>query len=153
MPTSIEFSRKRHRETQMQGLRAVNEWMRWIQETKEEETLTRTLVTEPMLSSEALLQTKVSVANQKHETSLMMKSHESSEQAPIAIEGNIDQKNQQEAQNTDSGNSNATSVSVLSPQEHDHLPNEPEKTLDSLGKRPSSKPSSHSSRKRLEMNS
>ena len=86
----------------MQGLRAVNEWMRWLQETKEEETLTRTLVTEPMLSSEALLQTKVSVANQNHETSLMLNSHERTEQAPIAIEGNLDHTNQQEAQTTES---------------------------------------------------
>ena len=38
MPTAIESLRKRHRETQMQGLRAVNEWMRWPQETKEEKT-------------------------------------------------------------------------------------------------------------------
>ena len=82
MPTAVDSSGKRHRETQMQGLRAVNEGMRWLQETKEEETLTRALVTEPMLSSEALLQTKVSVDNQKHETSLMMKSHESTDQAP-----------------------------------------------------------------------
>ena len=84
-----------------------------------------------MLSSEALLQTKVSVANQNHETSLMMNSYESTEQRPIAIQGNIDHTNQQEAQTTDSGNPNATSVSVLSPQKHYHLPNEPKNTLDS----------------------
>ena len=53
MPTAVESLRKRHREAQMPGLRAVNEWMRWLQETKEEETLTKTLVTEPMRSSEA----------------------------------------------------------------------------------------------------
>ena len=104
-----------------------------------------------MLSSEALLQTKVSVANQNHETSLMMNSHEGTEQAPIAIEGNIDHTNQQEAQTTDSGNPNATSESVLSAQKHDHLPNEPENTLSSLSKRPSSNSSSRSCRKRLEM--
>ena len=151
MPTAIESFRKRHSETQMQGLRAVNEWMRWLQETREEETMTRTLVTEPMLSSEALLQAKVSVANQDYETSLMMKSHESNEQAPSAIEGNIDHTNQQEAQTTDSGNLYATSVSVLSPQKHDHLPNEPENTLGSLAKRKSSNSSSRSSKKPLEM--
>ena len=44
IPTARESLRKRHRETQMQGLRAVNEWMRWLQETKEEETLTRILL-------------------------------------------------------------------------------------------------------------
>ena len=135
----------------MQSLSAVNEWMRWLQETKEAETLTTTLVTEPVLSSEALIQTKVSVANQNHEPSLMTKSHESTEQAPIAIEGNIDHTNQQEAHTTDSVNPNATSVSVLSLQKHDHLPTEPENTLDSLGERPSSNPSSRLFRKRLEM--
>ena len=88
--------------------------MRWLQETKEDETLTKTLVTESTLSREALLQTKVSVANQSGETSLMMNSHESTERAPVAIEGNIDHTNQQEAQTTDSGNANAASVSVLS---------------------------------------
>ena len=129
IPTAIESVRKRHRETQRQGLRVVNESMRWLQETKEEETLTRTLVTEPMHSSQALLQTKASVANQNHETSLMMNSHESTEQAPIAIEGNIDHTNQQKTQTTDLGNPNTTSVSVPSPQIHDHLPTEPENTL------------------------
>jgi len=63
----------------MQGLRAVNEWMRWLHETKEEETFTRTLFTEPMLSSEAFLQAKVSVANQIHEISPIMNNHESTE--------------------------------------------------------------------------
>ena len=151
MPTAKKSLRKRHRETQLEGFRAVNEWMRWLQDTKEEESLTRALITEPMLSSEALLRTKVSVADQNHEISLMMNSHESTEQAPIAIEGNIDHTNQQEAQTTDSGNPNVTSVSVLSPQKLDHLPNEPENTLGSLSKRPSSNHSSRSSRKRLEM--
>ena len=33
-PTATESLRKRLRETQMQGLRAVIEWMRWLQETK-----------------------------------------------------------------------------------------------------------------------
>ena len=51
----------------------------------------------------------------------MMNSHESTEQAPIAIEGNIEHTNQQRAQTTDSGNPNATSLGVQSPQKHDHL--------------------------------
>ena len=83
----------------------------------------RTLVTEPMRSREALLQTKVSVGNQNHETSLMMNNRESTEQAPIAIEGNIYHTNQKEAQTIDSWNPNAASVSILSPQKHDHLQN------------------------------
>ena len=66
-----------------------------------------------MLSSEALLQTKVSVANQNNETLLMMSSHESTEQAPITTDGNIGHTNQQEAQTTDSGNPNANSVSPI----------------------------------------
>ena len=135
----------------MQGLRAVNKWMRWLQETKEDEILTRTLATEPMFSSEALLQTKVSVVYQNHETSLMMNRHESTQQAPIAIEGNIDHTKQQEAQTTDSGNPKANRVSVLSPQKHDQLPNEPQNTVGSLGKKPSSNPSSRSSRKGLKL--
>ena len=151
MTTAIESLRRRHGETQMQGLRAVNEWMRRLQGTKEEERLTRTLGTEPMISSEAILQTKVSVANQNPGASLMMNSHESTEQRPIALEGNIDHTNQQEAQATDSGNPNATSVSVLSTQKHNHLPNQPENILDSLGKKPSSNLWSPSSRKRLEI--
>ena len=142
---------KRHIETQIQGLSAVNEGMRWLQETKEEERLTKILVTELMISSEALLQATVSVANQNHETLLMMTSHESTEQTPISIEVNIEHTNQQEAQATDSGNPNAASVSVLLHQKQDYLPNGPGKTLRSLGKRPSSNPSSRSSRKRLEM--
>ena len=125
--------------------------MRGLQETKEEETLAKTLVTEPLRSSEALLQTKMSVANRNHETLLMMNNHESTEQALVAIEGNIDKTSQQEAQTADFGNANATSLSVLSPQKHDHLPNEPENALHSLGKRPSSNPSSRASRKRLAM--
>ena len=124
----------------MQGLRAVNEWMRWLQQTNEEEILTRTLVTEPTFSSEALLKTEVSVANQNHGTSLMMNSYESTEQAPITFGGSIDHTNQQEAQNTDSGIPNATTVSILSPQKIDHLQGEPENTLGSLGKRSNSNP-------------
>ena len=151
MPTAMESLRKRHREAQMQGLRAVNDWMRWLQETKEEETLTGALVTGPMGSSEALLHTKMSVAIQNHEILLMMNSHGNTEQAPIATECNIDHTNQQEVQTTDSGNPNAASVSVLSSQIHDHLSNEAKNTLDSLGKRPNSNPSSRSSSKRLEV--
>ena len=113
----------------MQGLRAVNERLRWLQETKEEEILTRTLVTETTLLSEALLQTKVNVAHQNHERLLLMNSHQSTEQAPIAIEGNIDHTNQQETKTTDSGNPNATNFSVLSPQKHIHLQNGFEITL------------------------
>ena len=124
MPTTTESLRKRHRKTQMQGLRAVDEWMPWLQERREEETLTRILATVPMRPGETLLQTKKSVANQNHETSLMMNSHESTEQAPVTFEGNIHLTNQQEAQTTDSGNPNATTVSVLSSHKHDHLPNE-----------------------------
>ena len=151
MPTAVDSLWKRRRKTQIQGLRAVNEWMRWLQQTKEEEKLTRTFVTEPMFSSEALLQTEVSVANQHHETSLIMNSHESTKQPPFTIEGNIDHTNQQEAQTTDSGNPNATTVSVLSPQKYDHLQGEPENTLGSLGKKPCSNPLSCSSGKRLQM--
>ena len=33
-----------------------------------------------------MLQTKVSVANQNHENSLMVNSHEKTEQVPIAVE-------------------------------------------------------------------
>ena len=48
MQSAIESLRNRHRETQMQGLRAVNERMRYLQETKEEKLWTRTLHTETM---------------------------------------------------------------------------------------------------------
>ena len=68
----------------------------------------------------------------------MMNIHESTEQALVAIEGNIDNTSQQDAQTADSGNPYATSLRVLSPQKLDHLPNEPENDLHSLGKRPSS---------------
>ena len=118
MPTAIESLQKRHRETQMQGLCAAIEWMRWLQETKKRKTLTRTLVTASMFSSEALLQTKVSVANKNYGTSLLMNRYESTEQAPIASESNIGHTNQQEALTTESVILNSTSVSVLSAQKH-----------------------------------
>ena len=81
----------------------------------------------------------------------MVNSHESTEQAPIAVEDNTDYTNQQEAQTRDSGNPDATRVSVVSPQKHDHLPHVPDNILGSLGKKLSSNPPSRSSRKRMQM--
>ena len=81
----------------------------------------------------------------------MMASYENAEQPATVGLRNNDPKNQQRAQTAGSGNPNTTSVSVLSPQKHDHLPGDPENPLGSLAKKSSSNPSSRSSRKRLEM--
>ena len=51
----------------------------------------------------------------------------------------------------DSGNSNATSVSVLSPQKQHYLMDKHEDNMGALGKRRSWNSSSHSSRRRLEL--
>ena len=124
--------------------------MRYLQQVKREVTSTRTLFTEPIPSSETLSETNVSAINQNHETSLMVNSNESHERPMIAVDGNIDHTNQ-EAQSTNTGNPNTITVSVLSPEKRDYLSDKPENTLGSLDKRPSSNPSSRSSRNRLEM--
>ena len=81
----------------------------------------------------------------------MMASYKNAEQLPTVDVRNNDLKNQRGAQTAVFGNPNTTSVSVLSPQKHDHFTDAPENTLGSVDKRPGSSPLSRSSRKRLEM--
>ena len=78
-----------------------------------------------------------------------MASDGNAEQLPTVDVGNNDPKNQQGAKPADSENPNTTSLSVVSPQKQDHLPYDPENTLGSLGKRPSSDTSSRSSKKTI----
>ena len=82
-----------------------------------------------------------------------MASDENAEQPPIVDEGNNSPTNHQVGQQgtTDAGNPNATSVSVLSPQKQQYLPDNHEDKLGALGKRPSSNSSSRESRRRLEL--
>ena len=66
----------------------------------------------------------------------MMASNASAEQPPTADEGNNGLAVQQISQTVNSGNPNAISVSVLSPQKQQYLPDNPEDNLGALDKRP-----------------
>ena len=127
-PNADERMLCRQKQRQTTGLRKVNKWMDIIQKIEKES---------PSFDAEEIKQVFSVVDNQIQETSILMPSNGNVEQQqPTADESNNGFMVHQIALTAISGNPNATSVSVLSPQKQFCLADNPDDILGVLGKRP-----------------